>query len=83
MFFALSKILGFFTLPSNLLVMLGLVGLALTGTRLARIGRRLAAAALILFAVVGVSPFSKGLTLVRMPLRPRISARAAIEPTSR
>jgi uncharacterized SAM-binding protein YcdF (DUF218 family) len=60
-FFALSKILGFFTLPSNLLVMLGLVGLALTATRLARIGRRLAAAALILFAVVGVSPFSKAL----------------------
>ena len=61
MFFALSKILGFFAMPSNLLVMLGLVGLALTATRLARIGRRLAAAALILFAVVGVSPFSKAL----------------------
>jgi uncharacterized SAM-binding protein YcdF (DUF218 family) len=60
-FFALSKILGFFALPSNLLVMLGLVGLVLTRTRLARIGRRLAAAALILFAVVGILPFGKAL----------------------
>src|ERR1700674_5951344 len=41
--------------------MLGLVGPARTAARLARIGRRLAAAALILFAVVGVSPFSKAL----------------------
>jgi uncharacterized SAM-binding protein YcdF (DUF218 family) len=60
-FFALSKIFGFFALPSNLLVMLGLLGLALTRTRLARIGRRLAAAALILFAVVGVLPFGTAL----------------------
>jgi uncharacterized SAM-binding protein YcdF (DUF218 family) len=60
-FFVLSKILGFFTLPSNLLVLLGLVGLVLTGTRLVRIGRGLAAAAIILFAIAGVGPLGKAL----------------------
>jgi uncharacterized SAM-binding protein YcdF (DUF218 family) len=56
-FFVLSKIFGFLAMPSNLLVLLGVVGLALTRTRLARIGRRLAAATLILLALVGILPF--------------------------
>jgi uncharacterized SAM-binding protein YcdF (DUF218 family) len=60
-FFTLSKILAFFTVPSNLLVLLGLIGLALTATRLARIGRWLAAAAIILFAIAGVGPLGKAL----------------------
>ena len=36
MFFILAKVLGFFALPSNLIVVLGLTGLALTRTRFAR-----------------------------------------------
>jgi uncharacterized SAM-binding protein YcdF (DUF218 family) len=60
-FFVLSKILGFFALPSNVLVVLGLVGLVLMGTRLARIGRWLAAAAIILFAIAGIGPLGKAL----------------------
>ena len=64
MFFVLSKILGFFALPSNLLTMLGLVGLVLTGTRLTRlvrIGRLIAGAAIILFAIAGIGPLGKAL----------------------
>jgi uncharacterized SAM-binding protein YcdF (DUF218 family) len=61
MFFVLSKILGFFALPSNLLVTLGIAGLVLARTRFARAGHRLAAAALILLAIVGLSSFGKAL----------------------
>jgi uncharacterized SAM-binding protein YcdF (DUF218 family) len=60
-FFVLSKILGFFALPSNFLVFLGLFGLALEGTRLARTGRLIAAAAIILFAIAGIGPLGKAL----------------------
>jgi len=63
-FFVLSKILGFSALPSNLLVMVGLFGLVLTGTRLTRlvrIGRWLAAAAIILLAIAGIGPLGKAL----------------------
>jgi uncharacterized SAM-binding protein YcdF (DUF218 family) len=60
-FFVLSKILGFFALPSNFLVFLGLFGLALAGTRLARTGRLIAAAAIILFAIAGIGPLGKAL----------------------
>ena len=48
MFFVLAKILGFFALPSNLLISLGLLGILLMATRFARAGRRL--------AVVGAAP---------------------------
>ena len=44
MFFVLAKILGFFALPSNLLISLGLLGIVLMATRFARAGRRLAVA---------------------------------------
>jgi len=56
MFFLLSKALAFFALPSNLMVTLGLVGIVLTGTARARIGRRLVTAAIGLLAVFGFSP---------------------------
>ena len=61
MFFALSKIIGFFALPSNLVVVIGIAGLVLTRTRLARTGRGLAAAALILLAFAGLSPLGNAL----------------------
>ena len=37
-FFVLAKILGFFSLPSNILISLGLLGIVLTATRFARAG---------------------------------------------
>ena len=63
MFFILAKILGFFALPSNLLMSLGLIGVLLLRTRFARAGRRLAATALVLIALVGLSPLANGLIL--------------------
>ena len=63
MFFALSKLLVFFTQPSNLLVLLGLVGLALTCTRFARAGWRLAVASLVLIGSAGFLPLGKALSI--------------------
>src|SRR5438270_1359897 len=63
MFFLLAKILGFFALPSNLSISLGLSGIALMGTRFARAGRRLAIASLLLLAFVGLSPLGNALIL--------------------
>ena len=39
MFFILSKMLGFFALPSNILISIGLVGLVLLCTRFRRLGQ--------------------------------------------
>ena len=63
MFFVLAKILGFFALPSNLLITLGLIGVALMPTRFARAGRRLAVTALVLIAIAGLSPLGNALIL--------------------
>jgi uncharacterized SAM-binding protein YcdF (DUF218 family) len=63
MFFLLAKILGFFALPSNLLISLGLTGLILMATRFARAGRRLALTALLLLAIAGLSPLGNALIL--------------------
>jgi len=56
MFFAASKILGFFAIPSNLVMAIGLAGVLLLPTRFARAGRRLIVASLIVLAVLGDSP---------------------------
>src|ERR1700704_3743516 len=63
MFFVAAKILGFFALPSNILISLGLVGIVLMATRFARAGRRLAVTALILFVIAGLSPFGNAIIL--------------------
>src|SRR5256714_5121392 len=63
MFFLLAKILGFFALPSNILISLGLLGIILMATRFARAGRRLAVTALILIAIAGLSPLGNALIL--------------------
>src|SRR4029077_9582681 len=63
MFFVAAKILGFFALPSNILIALGLLGIALMATRHARAGRRLAVTALILLAIAGLSPLGNALIL--------------------
>jgi uncharacterized SAM-binding protein YcdF (DUF218 family) len=56
MFFVLSKILGFFANPSNLVIGCGLLGFVLLMTRFARAGRRLMAGSLITLAIMGFSP---------------------------
>lgn len=71
MFFFLSKILGFFSEPSNLLLTVGLAGVALWFTRFARIGRWITAACLVLLALFGLSPLGNALIL---PLEQRFPA---------
>jgi uncharacterized SAM-binding protein YcdF (DUF218 family) len=71
MFFIIAKVLGFFALPSNLMVVLGLTGLALMPTRFARAGRGLAVASLLLLAVAGWSPLGN---LLLLPLEERFPA---------
>jgi uncharacterized SAM-binding protein YcdF (DUF218 family) len=63
MFFILAKILGFFAVPSNILVSLGLVGIVLMATRFARAGRRLAVTSVILLALFGLSPLGNAIIL--------------------
>ena len=63
MFFILAKILGFFAVPSNILVSLGLAGILLMATRFARAGRRLAVSSMILIALFGLSPLGNAIIL--------------------
>ena len=60
-FFIWSQVLGFLALPSNVLVMLGLVGLALTATRFRRTGHGIVAFAIVLLAIAGIGPLGKAL----------------------
>src|SRR5438128_1915329 len=71
MFFPLSKILGFFAIPSNLIMSIGVLGLLLLPTRFARTGRALAFASLIVLAVLGLSPLGNALII---PLEERFPA---------
>jgi len=66
--FAASKILGFFIVPSNLLIAFGLAGALLLLTRHARLGRRLLAASVLLLAVAGFSPLGD---ILLLPLEQR------------
>ena len=63
MFFVLSKVLGFFALPSNLVVLIGLLGVLLLPTRFARAGRRLMVASLLGLALLGLSPLGNALII--------------------
>jgi uncharacterized SAM-binding protein YcdF (DUF218 family) len=63
MFFVLSKTLGFIAVPSNLLGMMGLAGVALLRTRFARAGRRLLVASVLLITAIGVLPVGNALIL--------------------
>jgi uncharacterized SAM-binding protein YcdF (DUF218 family) len=71
MFFVLAKVLGFFALPSNVFVALGLIGVLLQATRFARIGLKLTAAGLVLLALFGWTPLGNMLIL---PLEQRFPA---------
>ena len=77
MFFVLSKVFGFFALPSNLVIALGLLGVALMATRFARAGRTLAVASVLLLALAGLSPLGNALIL---PLENRFPPWAGGEP---
>src|SRR6266852_772771 len=59
MFFVVSKLLGFFALPSNDMLAAGLIGLALMRTRFVCAGRRLVSASIILFLAFGLLPLGK------------------------
>jgi len=63
MFFVLSKILGFFALPSNALIVLGLLGAAVAVLRSGRAGGKMIVASLILLAIFGLSPLANALML--------------------
>lgn len=63
MFFILSKTIGILTVPSNLLVLLGLVGAALLTTRFKRAGRRLVVGSVLLIAFLGFLPVGTALLL--------------------
>ncbi|THD68376.1 MAG: YdcF family protein [Bradyrhizobium sp.] len=56
MFFILSKTLGVLLLPINFLIGVGLLGAILLATRLARLGRRLLIASIVLLAISAFSP---------------------------
>ena len=77
MFFPLSKILGFFAIPSNLVVSIGILGLLLLPTRFARAGRTLALASLIVLAILGFSPVGNALIIPLEERFPRWDATRA------
>lgn len=68
MFFAVSKLFWLVAEPINLLVLLGLLGIALSLTRFAPPGRGLMVIALLVVGVIGFSPVS---TLLLQPLESR------------
>lgn len=71
MFFVLSKTIGLMLLPTNFLIGAGLVGVLLLATRLARLGRRLMIASIVLLAILGFSPLGNWLLY---PLEARFPA---------
>jgi uncharacterized SAM-binding protein YcdF (DUF218 family) len=71
MFFVLSKVLGFFAIPSNLIIACGIVGVLILRTRFARAGWRLAVGSLVVLAIVGLTPLGNVLIF---PLEQRFPA---------
>jgi uncharacterized SAM-binding protein YcdF (DUF218 family) len=70
MFFTLSKILGFFATPSNLLISIGVAGLVLLCTRFTRLASWLIVTSLVLLALAGLSPLGNAMIL---PLEQRFA----------
>jgi uncharacterized SAM-binding protein YcdF (DUF218 family) len=71
MLYYASKIVGFFAIPSNLIILVGIVGALLLRTRFSRAGWRLVVASLLLLAVFGLSPVGNALIV---PLEERFPA---------
>ena len=63
MFFMLSKVLGFFTQPSNVLAVIGMLGAMLLTTRFTRSGKRLLVISVVLLAACGLLPLGNALIL--------------------
>jgi uncharacterized SAM-binding protein YcdF (DUF218 family) len=63
MFFVLSKLFGFFAIPSNLVILIGIGGLLLMPTRFARAGRWFAFTSLVVLAILGFSPVGNALII--------------------
>jgi uncharacterized SAM-binding protein YcdF (DUF218 family) len=63
MFFVLSKVLGFFAMPSNLTAAVGLLGVLLLITPWRRLGAGLAAVSLIVLIAFGLSPLGNALII--------------------
>jgi len=61
--FVLSKIAGFFAIPSNLIILLGIGGALLLRTRFERAGWRVVIASLLLLVITGLSPLGNVLIL--------------------
>ncbi|MEA2984301.1 MAG: hypothetical protein QOD94_555 [Alphaproteobacteria bacterium] len=71
MFFPLSKVLGFVALPSNLVMLVALLGVALLFTRRRRLGQGMMIASLLTLAIAGWSPLGNWLMA---PLEDRFPA---------
>jgi uncharacterized SAM-binding protein YcdF (DUF218 family) len=71
MFFTVSKILGFFANPSDLIIVIGFVGFVLLATRWSRAGRRLIAVCFIALAILGLSPIGNALMVALEDRFPR------------
>jgi uncharacterized SAM-binding protein YcdF (DUF218 family) len=71
MFFYASKLLGFFAIPSNFAILVGLFGTLLLRTRYSRAGLRFVVGSLLALALLGLSPV--GNALLR-PLEDRFPA---------
>src|SRR5438094_789832 len=63
MFFTLSKIAGFFAVPSNLIAIAGFIGLCLLLARRRRSGLVLLIISTVLLAIAGLSPLGNVLLL--------------------
>jgi uncharacterized SAM-binding protein YcdF (DUF218 family) len=74
MFFSLSKIAGFFTVPSNALAMLCVLGVLLLPTRFRRAASRILTVGVVLLLIAGFSPLGNWLLL---PLTERFPAWSA------
>ena len=61
MFFVLSKVLAFLVVPSNIMLGIGILGMALMLMRFRRTGVRLMVACLLLLVVVGLLPIGRSL----------------------
>jgi uncharacterized SAM-binding protein YcdF (DUF218 family) len=62
-FFVLSKVIGFFALPSNFLIAIGIAGVILLCTRFRRLASWLVVTSLVLLAIAGWSPLGNVLIL--------------------
>ena len=63
MFFVLAKILGFFALPSNIVIIARPARRRADGDALSRAGRRLAGLSVVLIAIIGLTPIGNALIL--------------------